>query len=272
MSSSVQDSYSRKPLVRRARRAGEWRPEGPSIERASGCDAAKRWFRMRCMRDQSHGFGPRSPRSRTVPYPDSRAGVLSTHETHRGRSRDPRRNQSGLHRHGRGGVERDWDAARFRCHRVAVSSAEAGLPRIGAAAKFVKLTTPAIRVLICILCMISIGASFDAEAVSPVLGYLRHGHEPSMMERHPGAPPLPVDRVVLEAFAVSLGLLIAPVRHNPHGCPKLKTVTGKYLAPSSCVYLLSPTYKGISSEGYLVLYDEKSRAYAVESRYTYTGL
>lgn len=40
---------------------------------------------------------------------------------------------------GEAALERDWDEARFRCHRVAVRSAEAGLPKIRTAAEVVNL-------------------------------------------------------------------------------------------------------------------------------------
>jgi hypothetical protein len=47
-------------------------------------------------------------------------------------------------------------------------------------------------------------------ASSPVLGYLGKGREPSMAEKYPKAPPLPADRSVLEAFAVSNVEDVAP--------------------------------------------------------------
>jgi hypothetical protein len=102
-------------------------------------------------------------------------------------------------------------------------------------------------------------------------GYLRRGGKPSMVERHPDAPPLPADRALFEAFAVRIGLVIAPYLDKP-GCPKLVTVREPYLPPTSCVLLINLTLQGNTTEGYLVLYDDQSRAYAVESRYEYTGL
>jgi hypothetical protein len=102
-------------------------------------------------------------------------------------------------------------------------------------------------------------------------GYLGRGNQPSMAERHPDAPPLPADRAVLEAFAVRIGLVVAPYMDRP-GCPKLATMREPYLPPTSCVLLVSLKPQGNAAEGYLVLYDDQSRAYAVESRYEYTGL
>jgi hypothetical protein len=111
-----------------------------------------------------------------------------------------------------------------------------------------------------------------AEGPAKLPAYLRHGDEPSMKERHPDAPPLQADRSVLEAFAVSHGLVVAQVRHSPEECPKLKGIPAGYQMPASCVLLLNLVYEGTAAEGYVVLYDQHGQAYAVESNYEYTGL
>ena len=129
-----------------------------------------------------------------------------------------------------------------------------------------------INIFFVILIFTSVSACNATEKAIIMPAYLSHGDEPSMSERHPDAPPLPADRAVLEAFAVSHGLVVAPVRHSPEECPKLKSVPAGYPAPASCVLLLNLVYEGTAAEGYVVLYDNNQRAYAVESNYEYTGL
>jgi hypothetical protein len=109
------------------------------------------------------------------------------------------------------------------------------------------------------------------EGHGAVPGYFGEGQQPSLADKHPGAPILPAPRATFEQFARSVGLVVA---EDVPGAPCLKQVTQRPPGPVpvACALVVNLKRQGNTNEIYVVFYDGKGMAYAVMNHYEYTGL